>query len=264
MTAVVLKNAPNNKISEGLVCLSNEGVTDSHWQRNVITDPLRRKNVAAALRGELGAPEVRFEDILAREVSVTGTFCKTADIEYPGDELIEKALRQKEAKAGSISVHDRFLPNDLHRRQLLLLSPKFGIKLYNNDSRQADCDGEKIPTKTGVFVLDYGTIFTPTDEKHRPFMLDYDDQDAWAREQGGDGLSTAEQTIYVGVIRPKMELGYLPYMGGSLRCRNACGSGRSLGVGFSADDGLSVSDCVRAYRYWSLGALPGKYLELGS
>ncbi|MFY9484315.1 MAG: hypothetical protein WAP74_01700 [Patescibacteria group bacterium] len=241
--------------------LTGLGVLPAHVQQT-IDNPIRRILVASAYRGEGAVPEVRFEDVLEREINFTGMFCETAGVTYPGDDLIEKALRQKQAKAGSISAFDRFLPGDLHRRQLLDVSRKFGIKLYNNDPKAADCDGEEIPTKAGVFNLDIASIFARTGAPHRPFMLTYDEQHAHACELGGDGLSSTEKTIYMAVIRPQMELGYLPYMGGSLRCRNAYGSERSLHVRFDADDGLDVDSSRRSGQYCSLGALPRKYLEL--
>jgi len=240
--------------------LGSAGVLPTHVQQ-VIDDPIRRAVVADAYMGIIAPQQVEFNDLLAREISVTGSFCKIAKIAYPGDERIEKALHNKEAAAG-ISIYDRFIPGGLKRRQLLDVSRNFGIKLYKNDPRDADNDGEEMPTEQGVFQLDYMSMMEPTDDLHRPFMLDYDAQWTWATEQGGNGFSTAEQALYA-IIRAKLELGRIPFMGGSFRCKNAYGSDYSLGVSFDAGVGLYVfSRWGRSRQRWSLGALPWKYWGL--
>jgi hypothetical protein len=212
----------------------------------------------AALCGELVVTQNIIDQLIAREIALTTAFCETAKIVYPGSNQIEKTMRHKESVAGTISINDRFIIGGLKRRQLLDVSRNFGIKLYNNDPKSADNDGEEIPTVQGIFQCDFIAMMVPTNENHHPFMLDYDQQWTWATEQGGHGFSTTEQALYF-VIRARLELGRIPFMGGSFRCNNAYGFDYSLNVCFSAGLGLNICYLNRSVQSWNLGALPWKY-----
>ena len=226
-----------------------------------VSDPTKKASVGAALRGELAVTQITIDQLIAREIAINKTFCEAAGVPYFGDSHIKETVHHKELVAGSISIHDRYIPSSLTRRQLLNIGRNLGIKLYNNDPKAADNDGEEIPTEQGIFQLDFMSMMVPTDVDHRPFMLDYDQQWAWATEQGGNGFSSAEQALYA-ILRAKLELGRIPFMGGSLRCRNTRSSGGSLRVYFNAGDGLCVFNWDRSVQYWILGALPWKYWGL--
>jgi len=242
------------------ITLAKQGVTPQ-MIHSANADPTRGASIGAAFRGDISLGQITLDELIAREISYAKAFCEVADVPGFRGTYVEAALRYKESVAGVISVHDRYIPGNLTRRQLLGINCNLGIKIYQNDPKVADCDGEAISTEQGVFQCDFMSMMTPTDADHRPFMLDYDQQWSWATEQGGNGFSSAEQALYA-ILRAKLELGRIPFMGGSLRCRNAGSSGCSLGVLFSAGDGLGVYDWDRSDRYWYLGALPWKYWGL--
>jgi hypothetical protein len=250
--------AGNGLSHEFGLAMADENVTPQMFKAAIVSNSVRKVSVGAALRGELVVSQITIDQLIAREIALTTAFCETAKIAYPGDALIEKMLRHKESVAEAISINDRFILGGLKRRQLLDVSRSFGINLYNNDPKSADNDGEELPTVQGIFQCDFVTMMVPTNENHHPFMLDYDQRWTWATEQGGHGFSTAEQALYT-IIRAKLELGRIPFMGGSFRCKNVYGSGSSLRVGFNADRGLKVSFWGRSIQDWLLGALPWKY-----
>lgn len=230
------------------LALGDERITPS-LLKLVVSDPSRRATVATAIRGELKMPSISPEHWIERELAVVRRL-----IEFGLPEF-DLALVEK-AAVKPAGIHSRFVPGGMQRYQLLEACAQAGLKLYNNDAKAADCDGEEITTVPCVSLVDYGTLMKPTNKNHHPFMLDYDQQWAWAREQGGRGFCSAEQTIYLAVLRPWIECDGIPYMGGSIRCRNARGSDDSLCVSFNADYGLYVSYYGRSGQYWNLWALP--------
>ena len=242
------------------ITLAKQGVTPQ-MVHLANANPARGASIGAAFRGDISLAQITLEELIAREIAFTKTFCEIADFAYPGDGHIAIIMEKKQSAAESVSVYDRFMVAGFKRRQLLDASRNFGIKLYQNDPKAADNDGEEIITEQGVFQLDYMSMMVPTDADHRPFMLDYDQHWAWATEQGGNGFSSAEQALYA-ILRAKLELGRIPFMGGSLRCRNTGSSGGSLNVSFNAGDGLSVYYWIRSDPGWDLGALPWKYWGL--
>lgn len=167
------------------------------------------------------------------------------------------------AEAG-VGVYDRFIPGGLDRKSLLKACEQAGVKLYTGNTKDADYGGDRMPTEAGVFTLDYASIFKPTNTEQHPYVLPYDQQWSWATEQGGNGFSTAEEAIYMAILRPKVEIGYLPYQGGAIRCQNPDGSGYALSVDWGAGYGLRVGYWRRSDTYWGLWALPRKFRALGA
>ena len=226
----------------------------------VVSDPFRRESVGATIRGELSLPTISSDQWIEREIAVRDRL-----VSY-GMPPFEDSLLQKAATMG-VGINDRFVPGGLSRRQLLEIAGEASVKLNGGTAKSADYEGEELVTKPHIFSLDHNTIFRPYGEHMEsispPFMLNYDQQWQCATTVGGDGFTTAETAIYVAVIRPWVEFGgRFPYMGGSIRCRNAHGLGYSLSVGFYAFSGLLVSYGNRSRQYWHIWALPEVSREL--
>jgi len=233
------------------------------------SDPLRKKSVGAALRGELTFAKADFDFILTREQENITTIFNFAGIKQPETDMIVRALRSAEERFGVITTHDRVIPASLTLDILFRALYGFNawatnqdgyqpIKLEHNQNGEwwgTDRDVKHLPTELGVLRLDFAEAMQATDLIGRPYNLNMDDQNAWALEQGGSGLYSAEQTIYV-FLRSIIERNRLLWSVGSCRCRNAYGSGRSLRVRFDAGDGFCVDYWDCDVRRWSLGALP--------
>ncbi len=226
--------------------------------QRVIDDPLHRKQVFAALSGVnaqmvamtkaewVEAEWVEREQSTLRRLSEFG-------IPMPTEAEVTNAYCE------GCTPNHRFVPPNLGRRQLLEACHKAGIKVNGNDPKKADYDGgDKLLTERGRLECDLTTLMQPTDAKHRPFMLSHDQQVEWAKEQGGDGITSAEETLYL-ILRAWVELGRVPFMGGWIRCRNRHGSGDSLGVYWSADRGLGVYCGRLGYDRWGYGAFSRKF-----
>lgn len=152
----------------------------------------------------------------------------------------------------------RFIPAGLTREMLMAACDKAGIKT-STDYRS----GAHYRTKAGIFDCDLTTVMQPKDADHKPFMLNHDEHEEWSKDQGGDGLSSAEEVLYL-ILRMKLEFGHVLFMGGAVRSRNGDGSGRSVFVGFTADVGLRVKWEYLSTRGWSFGCIPRKFTVLGS
>lgn len=234
--------------------LEKLGVGQDQFQR-LITDAIYRKAVVVAMLQMEQAVTIASEDWVEREMAVSACL-----VELGLPAFDEKDV-WKAAQKG-ITAFSRFVPKGLKRRQLLEACERAGIKL-NGTVSGADCDGEDLSTEAGVLEQDFRAIMVPTDANQRPFMLNMDEHVVWAKEQGGDGLASAEETLYL-ILRAFLELGYVPFMGGWIRCRNKKGSGYSLGVFFGAGDGLEVGYGSLSDRIWVEGAVPRKYIALGA
>lgn len=153
--------------------------------QRVIDDPLHRRQVFAALSGiNVQMVEMTKADWVERELS---TFRRLSEFGLPMPTEAEIVNAYFEG----CSPNHRFVPNGLGRRQLLEACQKAGIKLYENSPKSADYDGgEALPTERGTLDCDLSTIMTPTDAKHRPFMLNFAAQVEWSKEQGGDGITS--------------------------------------------------------------------------
>jgi len=263
---------PNDTVSEGLHNLAGEGVTARHWQSSVIDLIGRRRQIATIMRGE-EPPTMDFVGLLGRELQYVGQFCEMAKVAYPGDDLV-KAVLEKAVEAWGLSDHLRFVPGGAGLSELYHFLCGFNqkqeaaglptLKIYERGEykpgkewwRTADVHE---PTIAGASYLDHSTVMRPTDLAGRPFNLPSDLQHAWILEQGGEGFTSAEGTLYH-FSRSILEEGRPLWGGGSVRCRNACGSARSLGVRWRAPDGLHVSHWHRADADCPLGALPWRFI----
>ena len=225
--------------------------------QRVIDDPVYRRQVWLAMFGKLVISEITKEEWIERETNAMihlGLMSKEADAND-----IDVARIKQMADAGQFGINRYFVPVGLKRYRLLELAAKVGIKLNSSPS----CNGDEIPTEAGVLECDLSTIMQSTDSAQRPFGLDYNGQLAWAKEQGGSDLTSAEEMLYL-LIRHFMAFGRILFMGGWIRCRNRRGSSCRLGVRFGAGRGLFVH-CSRVGRsVWHWGAVPWKFIPLGA
>lgn len=277
---VLAKDAPHSRIGQVLACLSagEAGVTSDHLQQNVVNNPVQRAMVITAMRGDLTLGMPSFADILEREASIVGSFCRMAGLSYPPLRQIEKALCLAEATRDFVSVNDRFIPGGIGLEQAFQFLYNWNaeqikqggipLKLYNEIGKvgkewwRTDKDVEFIPTQAGILTCDFGAV-SRSDMAGRPFNLTLDDQIAWAKDQGGDGITSIEELVYL-FIRSIIECRLTLWGGGSMKCRNACGSGYSLGVHWVAGGGFDVGLWRRSVQDWDLGAVARKFLALGS
>ncbi|MCX6809815.1 MAG: hypothetical protein NTZ65_03665 [Candidatus Berkelbacteria bacterium] len=247
-------------------------VTPAMLQR-VVTDPTHCAAVAAAMRGEQPS-SARFDDILVREGNVTQIICDYAEVEYPGNDIVEKALRMVQAKRGVVTIHDRFAPkialpqlfNFFYRyNKVAEEEGRIPVKLWQTAGQEnwRGWDAEFLPTETGVINCDFSQVMRATDITGRPFLLDMDQQMTWAKEQGGDGITSVEQITLL-FIHSIIEFGRPLWGGGTVRCCNSCGSGDSLDVYWDADGGFGVGDWSCSDQDWNIGAVPRKCLVLGA
>jgi hypothetical protein len=220
--------------------------------QRVIDDPFHRRQVFAALSGSNAQAEQTEADWVERELSV---FKRLAEFGIPMPTETEVANAWFE---GCTPKH-RFVPRNIVRRQLLEACHKAGIKVSGNDPKTADLDGgELLPTERGTLECDLRELMTPTNAMHHPFMLNHEQQVQWAKEQGGDDITSVEETLYV-LLRAWVEIGRIPFMGGWIRCRNRYVSDDSLRVYWFADYGLYVSCGGLGYDDWSCGACSRKF-----
>lgn len=272
-SVVLVKDAPNSRVAQALTCLSAEGVnvTSDHLQMNVVTNPTQRSVVAAAMRGDLVSEQIAFRDLLCRENDINGVICEWAGVKFPGTPVIERALNQATEAWGELTVHDRFIPAELGIPQIYKAIYGFnefcvkergnlGFKLYhsmNEEWWRTNKDVQHIPTEAGIIHVDFSKVMAPTDVVGSPFNLNQDDQMRWAES---DGITSAEELSLL-QIRSGYEFGHPLWGYGWARCRNACGSGHSLGVGWYAGPGLGVGRYVQG-AYCLIGAVRRKFLAL--
>ena len=273
--SVNLSQTSHGMIHQGLRRFGDR-VTSIHWQQNVIDDDIARMRVEAALRGEVVSEDVSFDQIVTRENNVLQIICDWADISYPGVDIVQKILHEVEAKWGAVTIHDRVVPAGLGLPQLFQALYGFNewakneerwapIKLYHEPNKEwwrTDMSVQYLPTELGVIRQDLSAVMQPTDLIGRPFSLNFTEQVAWAKERGGDDITSAEEVVYL-FLRRAFEYG-LPLWGvGSCRCSNACGSVESLDIYWDAVSGFRICRRDRDDRYWGLGALPRKSLAFG-
>ncbi|MFH1088789.1 MAG: hypothetical protein V1719_03030 [Patescibacteria group bacterium] len=217
--------------------------------QRIIDDPVYRRQVWWAMTGKLVISEISKEEWIEQE---TNAMIQLGLMD-------NDALRIKQmADKGEFGVNHYFAPPGMIRSRLLELAAKVGIKLESSPN----CTGESRPTVVGVLECDLSTIMQPTDSVHRPFNnLGYDGHLAWAEEQGGSDLASAEEILYL-LIRHFMAFGRILFMGGWIRCRSGHGPSDQLRVYFSHDGGLGV-DCGGDSNFCrNLGAVPRKFTPL--
>lgn len=248
-------------------------VTGQEWQNRVVNDPVTRRQVAAIIKGESLRP-ISLDDLLAREIELTTRFF-TGIGTIPHDEQIKRALEQAQDQWGGLTENDRFVPligleeafqfhygwNAKRKTEGLL-----GLKLGHEQDKEwwrTDKQVEHLPTVAGVIRCNFATLMEWTDLDGRPFNLNYDEHMTWGSEQGGDGITSVEDNVYLNA-RSLMERGLPLIPLGLLRCRNCCGSGDSLNVRCDAAHGFDVEHWPRFDQHWSLGAVSRKFVALGN
>lgn len=250
------------------------GVTRGDLQRSVIDDAIQRQKVAAVMRGLDVPGEVSLDQIVTREDKTLQFLCEWMGVKFPGAKLLQEALLKAEAEWGVISIHDRVIPAGLGLAQLF--AGFYAFNAVRNEQREVpiklghpaneewwrkDKDVQHLPTELSVIRQDLAAVMQPADLLGRPFYLSLDDQMAWAREQGGDGITSAEEIGYL-AFRRAYEYNLPPWAAGSCRTRNTYGSARSLLVDWYAFVGFRVAYYDRGAR-WFVGVLPRKSLVLG-
>ena len=264
--------------ARGIELLEELGMRCADWQRSVINDAIQRQKVAAVVCGQELLGEVPFDQIVTRENNILSLFCEWMGVKYPGVDVVERALRNVEAKWGRVTIHDRVILGGLDMKQLFQAvygfneycrsEGKMGIKLAHEPNKEwwrTDKDVQSLPTELSVNRQDLAAVMLPTDLAGRPFNLNLKEQIAWAKEQGGDDLVSIEEGIYL-FLRSAYERALPLWAVGSCRTRNTLGFAGSLGLGWDADGGFFVSRWGRWLRGspgWYLGALPRKSLKLG-
>ena len=192
------------------------------------------------------------DDWIGRETAILAR-CAECGLPKIGADAVAGAWQE------GCGMHHRYVPEGLTMPQLLDACGASGVKICN---KTIPSGGEHLPTERGVFEADLGRTMTPTNRQHHPFMLDYDAHIAWAKAQGGDGIASAEQVLY-SLLRDSVENDGISFMGGWIRCSNACGSGFSLGVDWDAVGGLQVAGFDRSDASWCFGAVPRKFRSIG-
>lgn len=229
----------------------------THMVLRVNDDPSHCRRVFTALTGiDVQMVEPTQEEWVRREKFA---FKRLVKVGIPIPTEAEIAAEWFE---GCMLMH-RFVPGGLRRLQLLKACHKVGIKVNFDVPAIANFDGrgEQLPTERGTLECDLERMMQSTDGKHRPFNLDGAQHDEWAKEEGGDGYTSAEEALYL-KLRARVELGRVPFMGGDIRCRNRCNccrTGCSLKVEWSVPGGVDVRHEGLGSSRWSLGALVRKF-----
>ena len=253
------------------LALGGSGVTPEMMNR-VVTYPILRMRVAAALHGET-APPVTLDDLVAREIALTKQWCELAEVTYPGDKIVQQVLMDADKAWGGLTVNDRFIPGGLwldetfqaiigwnarcdEESQLgskVKLAVKPGEEFWHTDKSV-----QRLKTEQGVFRCrsPLKEILHPWDAESTPYNLSYDRQDEICREAGGEGLCFAAEMIYFSVRGTLEKPGQPCWSPLVVRVKDFYGSGDSLSVLWDAG-GLVVSNwCCRDDACCDLGALP--------
>lgn len=270
-TAVVLQKAPHDRVDKGLACLGNEGVTSDDWQQRVITDPASRRRVAAVLRGKQHDP-ISLCVLAAREAQIVSQICEMGQMgaRFLTIETVTPCLREAEQALDELTEHCRLIPGAFGLEELFRVlyalddqcrqehqGKGFLYEARYEEQWRTNNEVEHTPTELGVTVYNLETGFMSTGMDGAPFNLPKAQQESWAKEQGGDGLMSAEEILYL-FTRSIMERSLPLWTTGGVRCRNTHGPGGSLSVRWDALDGLYVSHWVDD-PHWNLGALARKF-----
>ena len=126
--------------------------------------------------------------------------------------------------------------------------PASGVKT-DLDNKRATLrrynDVTGISTRAGVLVCDLQCIMSPTDKYLRPFSLSKLDQfSAWAQDQGGSGLSSVEEALYI-LLRAIRRTGFMPFAEGKIVCCNESRDNTFMAVSHTLHDGLRLVYCKR-------------------
>lgn len=224
--------------------------------QRIIDDPVYRQEVWLAMTtGRRVTVGIAKEDWTLRE---TRAMVELGLLEFDTNKGsdIEMGIR-KAANGGKFGLNYYFVPADLTRKDLIELAYKVGIEV----NRSSYCVGQSLPTKAEILDCDLSAIMTSTNVDHHPFLLGYGEHEVWARDQGGAGLTSVEETLYL-IIRHFMTFGRILFMGGLIRCRNTHNVNESLSVEFEVNDGLTVCFTRHSNRDRHCGAIARKRIQL--
>jgi len=239
------------------------GVDQSHFDR-LVKDPAYRRQVGLAMTGQLIVTQLTREEWFERELNYLRQLRSLGLPILPDSShemfMLVGSLEAMVAQAyqEGFGLNHRFIPAGLTRQMLLDASAEAGIMTANDYP-----SGEQLPTEAGIFDCDLSKVMQPADVEQRPFMLNYDEHEAWSKEQGGMGLSSAEEVLYL-ILRMKLELGRILFAGGWIRCRNVDNPAGSLHVYLFAGDALRVFCSNRSQCDWSYGCVPRKFKALAA
>lgn len=224
--------------------------------QRLIDDPVYRRQVWLAMTGQLVLSDITAEGWVERELNCLRRLGRAKEEGAESFPTPDEAAVRHMAENGNFGFHRYYVPGGLTRAQLLDFAREAGAKMNSSP----DAEGDQIPTEVGVLECDLAAIMTPTDATHRPFNLNAEEQESWSAEQGGEGLTSAEEALYL-VYRAFLAFGRIPFMGGWIRCRNRHQDGDRLLVGFFADGGLRVDWDAGSRSRWPCGAVARKFLE---
>jgi len=243
----------------------------------VTNDAIARKRVEAALRGETGPP-VTLDDLVNRETALTKQWCGLAKMAYPGADVVDRVLREADQTWGGLNEHDRFVPGSIGLElafQAIIgwneqcdkeRQPGLKVKLAVTPGEEfwrQDKSVQRLPTDCGVFRcgVPLAEIAHPWDSQGRPYNLIHEAQDEACREVGGEGLSTAEELMFL-VGRGTIEHPGRPcWPPTCFRAKNFFGSGSSLSVYWNVGGLKVISWYGRDSTFCGLGALPRRLLR---
>lgn len=263
---------PGNGLSHEFgLAMADERVIPAMFKQ-AVSDQICKSSVGAALRGELVLDKIPFDQILERECMVVQIVLGWSGLKYSGDNKVEAALRRAEAEWDGLTSHDRVIPGNLDLTRLFQAvygfndycksEGKTGIKLGHEPNKEwwrSDKQAKSLPTYFGVLRQDLTVAMQPTDLTGSPFYLNADEHEAWARERGGDGMTSVEETLYL-FLRSAYEYGRPLWGVGWVRCRNTYGSDSHLALYWDAGDGLRVGRWGPVDRGWAGGCLARKFL----
>lgn len=156
---------------------------------------------------------------------------------------------------------DRYVPGGLDAVVLVNGLPSLGVKVRE---RKIPPKFEKIPGESGVISCDIGSVMRPTDLQDAPFMLSMERHIEWANMQGGQGIMSAEEVLYV-LARSAVEFQRLPFSSGWVRTRNKVKIDECGVVAYSVEfGGLEVGLTDNLTRRPSFGAIPRKFVGVAA
>ncbi len=176
-------------------------------------------------------PEMGKDEWVNREMTALVECQKRTGVTIPDSRQIEKV----EVWTPTTLV----IPQGLTRGPELELLHSAKVLLWGGVSG-ANCSGEEIPTKEGLYDCDLDGIFTARRHGHKPFNMRRPDQVAWC---GPGGEMSAEELMYPFWQFAREHHGHLPAedLWWWFWVRNAYDSGRWLYLRRDPGNGFSVS-----------------------
>lgn len=239
--------------------------TSHELQRIIFEPPIRDAVVAALRQTSLFREEpIPAEQLLERELQALA-YAQELTKDFPSveEEQVKRVIEKKQKATGVLSTWDYFQPEGLAISTGLSLFSALGFKFYMEEGSEwwrKEKEIEFLPTKVGIMTCDFRRVGTFFDIQLRPFNLNYEEQIAWAKEQGGDTIYSVEEAFYRN-FRGYQLLGYPIGFNGRERCRNKDDSGFSQVLCWNAGRGLGVNVESVNDRNWLDGAFPRKFLS---